>query len=126
MNLTKIISGGRSGADQSALRAASALSIPTGGFAPKGWRTGEGSSPWLEEYGLIEWHNANYAERTDANIMNSDGTVIFGRRSPGSNRTEESCRIATKPCLWVPWPDKYTLMTVKEGWLAEDRDGFLA
>src|SRR5262249_6057013 len=39
----KVISGGQTGVDQVALRAAKACGIPTGGWAPKGWRTEDGA-----------------------------------------------------------------------------------
>ena len=48
----KIISGGQTGVDQAALRAAKACGIPTGGWAPKGWRTEDGPAPWLADLGL--------------------------------------------------------------------------
>lgn len=52
--LTKVISGGQTGVDQAALRAAKAARIPTGGYAPKGWLTEDGPAPWLADFGLIE------------------------------------------------------------------------
>ena len=45
MFLTKIISGGQTGADYGALLAAHALGLETGGWAPKGWRTEDGPKP---------------------------------------------------------------------------------
>jgi hypothetical protein len=37
--LAKVISGGQTGADQAGRRAARAAGIPTGGWAPLGWKT---------------------------------------------------------------------------------------
>ena len=51
MNLT-VISGGQTGVDQAALRAARSCGIPTGGWAPRGWLTEDGPAPWLADYGL--------------------------------------------------------------------------
>lgn len=45
--LERIVSGGQTGADQAALRAARAAGLPTGGWAPRGWLTEEGPAPWL-------------------------------------------------------------------------------
>lgn len=54
MTLTKIISGGQTGVDQAALRAARDLGITTSGTAPLGWITEDGPAPWLADFGLIE------------------------------------------------------------------------
>ena len=40
--LEKVITGGQTGADQGALRAARAAGIPAGGWAPLGWLVGIG------------------------------------------------------------------------------------
>ena len=45
--LSFVISGGQTGVDQAALRAARTAGIPTGGFAPLGWSTEDGPAPWL-------------------------------------------------------------------------------
>lgn len=52
--IERVISGGQTGADQAALRAARACGIPTGGWAPRGWLTEDGPSLWLAEWGLVE------------------------------------------------------------------------
>lgn len=52
--LERVISGGQTGADQAALRAARACGIPTGGWAARGWLTEDGPAPWLAEWGLAE------------------------------------------------------------------------
>jgi predicted Rossmann-fold nucleotide-binding protein len=46
--LTRVISGGQTGVDQAALRAAKTRGIATGGFAPKGWLTEKAS--WCSLY----------------------------------------------------------------------------
>lgn len=83
----KIISGGQTGADQGALLAARELGIETGGWAPKGWRTEEGPSPWLADYGLKQSSSADYIVRTRSNILMAEATVIFGKESVGSRAT---------------------------------------
>src|SRR4051812_38794183 len=56
-----VISGGQTGADIGALRAAKALGIATGGYAPLGWRTETGERPSLGiDYGLVESDSADY------------------------------------------------------------------
>lgn len=99
--ITKLISGGQSGVDLGALKAAKACGIETGGYAPKGWRTETGPMPSLQDFGLVEDASSDYMSRTDRNVRESDGTVIIGRRSPGSNRTEDVCLKHGKPCIWI-------------------------
>lgn len=53
--LDRVISGGQSGVDQAALRAARAAGIPTGGSMPRGFLTEDGPRPdFAELYGLVE------------------------------------------------------------------------
>ena len=88
MTLEKIISGGQTGADQGALRAAKACGIATGGYVPKGWRTDEGAAPWLADYGLIEHCKSTYNPRTLSNVWESDATLWLGdHTSPGGKLT---------------------------------------
>lgn len=102
--ITKIISGGQTGADQAALLTAHLLHIPTGGTAPKGWRTEAGPEPALATYGLVQSVSSNYRVRTEANVRDSDGTVLFSRRpgSPGSAQTVDACERQAKPYIINP------------------------
>ena len=53
--LDKIISGGQTGADQAAWRAAEAFGVPTGGWMPEGFLTEDGPRPeFAERYGAAE------------------------------------------------------------------------
>ena len=86
--IERIISGGQSGIDRLGLEVAQQLNIPTGGTAPKSFRTENGSDFSLKEFGLVEDFSYNYNSRTEKNVVNSDGTVIFGNiSSPGSKQT---------------------------------------
>jgi hypothetical protein len=98
-----IISGGQTGADQGGLYAGRELGFSTGGYAPKGWKTEAGPAQWLADYGLEEMPTDYYKDRIIKNIEISDGTVIVGIRSQGSNLAEEICRLQGKPCAWVMW-----------------------
>jgi hypothetical protein len=73
--LTKIISGGQTGADRAALDAAIEYGVPHGGWIPKGRRTEDGRLP--DRYILQETSNIGYPQRTKLNILDSDGTLIF-------------------------------------------------
>ena len=70
---------------------------------PKGWLTEAGPRPGLGvAYGLEEADTAAYPERTERNVLASDGTVVFGdARSRGSMLTARLCRRHAKPCLMV-------------------------
>lgn len=87
--LTKIVSGGQTGVDVAALRAARALGIATGGWAPRGWETLDGPAPWLADYGLVEYARPGYAARTEANVRDSDATLRLAVNflSPGERLT---------------------------------------
>lgn len=102
---TKIISGGQTGADLGGLLAGRELGIPTGGTAPKGFRTESGAAPWLRDFGLAEDASMAYTRRTTRNVMDASGTVIFGNISSiGSAVTLRLCNNAGKPVLVIPWP----------------------
>lgn len=73
----KVISGGQTGVDQAALRAAKALGIETGGWAPRGWLTEDGPAPWLADYGLEEMRVVDYPARTRANIGSAGATLLL-------------------------------------------------
>lgn len=64
----KVISGGQTGVDQAALRAARAAGLPTGGWACKGWVTEAGPAPWLADFGLVECPWPGYPARTRWNV----------------------------------------------------------
>ncbi|HTK78676.1 MAG TPA: putative molybdenum carrier protein [Gemmataceae bacterium] len=91
----KINSGGQTGVDQAALRAAEACGIATGGWAPKGWRTEEGPAPWLAEFGLREHPSGDYPDRTRANVRDAGLTLILiGHESDLARGTALTLRVA--------------------------------
>lgn len=85
--ITKIVSGGQTGADRGGLDAAIYCEIPHGGWCPKGRKAEEGIIPL--DYHLNEMQSAEYLARTKANVVDSDATVIFtyGPLSGGSLKT---------------------------------------
>jgi len=79
-NLIKVISGGQNGVDQAGLHAAVAVGIPTGGHAPKGYKTLDGPNLTLKTlYGLEETPEPGYPPRTRLNVVNSDGTIQIAK-----------------------------------------------
>lgn len=105
--ILKVISGGQSGADTGGLKAAVKSGIKTGGCAPKGFLTENGSNIELGSvYGLYESNSDLYPERTKENVAKSDGTIIFSKgNSPftekGSFLTKKTCEKLGKPYLWL-------------------------
>ena len=112
--IEKIISGGQTGADQGGLEAAMELGIQTGGTAPMNWMTEKGSmKKSLVSFGLVECELPGYPSRTEMNVLNSDGTVVFGNvGEPGSALTCNLCRRPGKP--WVVNPNTADLLELIE------------
>lgn len=104
----KVISGGQTGIDQLGLETARLLGIETGGTAPLGYMTEEGSNLELrDKYGLDEHTSSNYPPRTEKNIVDSDLTVLFGNmKSPGSLQTITLCKKMGKAYIINPDGDR--------------------
>ncbi|HUL53560.1 MAG TPA: putative molybdenum carrier protein [Opitutaceae bacterium] len=99
MNL-QIISGGQTGADRAALDFARARGWPHGGWCPQGRRTEAGPLP--PHYQLRETPSDAYAQRTEWNVRDSDGTVIFSLAhvlAGGAATTADCARRLNKPWL---------------------------
>jgi hypothetical protein len=71
--LVRIISGGQTGVDQAALRAARACGLEYGGWAPLGWLTEDGSRSEFAEL-----PTSDYPTRTRRNVMEASATILFG------------------------------------------------
>ena len=102
MGITKIISGGQTGADRAGLDTALWHNFPHGGWCPKGRKAEDG--PIGEQYNLTETHSADYLQRTEWNVRDSDGTIVFtfaAEVTGGSMRTVEFARKHKKPCLHI-------------------------
>jgi hypothetical protein len=96
--LTKIVSGGQTGADRAALDTAIKFNVPHGGWITKGRKTESG--PLSDFYNLQEMNTRDYPARTRQNILDSDGTVVIARGAltGGSALTYA---FATKADRWV-------------------------
>lgn len=83
-----ITSGLQTGVDQAGLWVAEELDYPTGGMAPKGWRTDAGPNSVLGlRWGLRQSNLRQYLPRTLYNARQADITVWFGVDSPGRRAT---------------------------------------
>jgi hypothetical protein len=102
VTVTRIISGGQTGADRGALEAAWDLGIATGGFAPAGWRAEDGVIPERYRVGMVQSASPAYPVRTRANIEASDATLILSvgpiEMDSGSYLTSKMARTLGKPC----------------------------
>jgi hypothetical protein len=87
--LTKVISGGQTGVDQAALRAAKACGLATGGWCPPGRACESGVIP--PEFPLQETERERSpkaadvprSQRTEWNVRDSDATLVV--RSSGAS-----------------------------------------
>lgn len=89
--------------DRAALDAAKKNSVNTGGFAPKFYRTENGSDYTLATFGLIEDGHWDYKSRTEKNILFSGATLIIATNteSAGTKLTLSLCRTHAKPYLVI-------------------------
>ena len=104
----KIVSGGQTGADRAALDWAMAHGVPHGGWCPQGRLAEDG--PIDPKYHLKETPSVDYAERTEWNVRDSDGTVIFSiaeELTGGSLATAHFTRVHGKPCLHLSRKNKH-------------------
>lgn len=101
MRPRRIVSGGQTGADRAALDAAIVLGIEHGGACPAGRRAEDGRIP--DEYRLTETASADYAERTEKNVIDSDGTLLVtrGPATGGSALTARLNRRHHRPLLHI-------------------------
>src|SRR5499426_3606069 len=98
--LSKIISGGQTGADRAALDWAIKRGKAHGGWCPKGRKAEDGTIDW--RYNLVETASEDYSQRTEWNVRDSDGTAVFSIRRElrgGSLLTVEIAGQYNKPVI---------------------------
>ncbi len=117
--VTKIVSGGQTGADRAALDVALELGIPLGGWCPRGRLAEDGRVP--ARYPLRETTSDQYPQRTEWNVRDADATLVFTRGRPGRG-TALTIRLAEKlrkPCRVVDLAAADPAAVV--AWLAQHR-----
>lgn len=104
--LSKVISGGQTGADIAGLRAAKAFGISTGGWMPRNFKTEAGPKrEYMTLYAMEQTSSYDYGKRTRWNIRDSGATIIFGNiGTPGSKLTKMHCDEIGREWLnvWTP------------------------
>jgi len=98
---SKIISGGQTGVNRAALDVAIEFGIPCGGWCPKGRKAEDG--PIDPKYPLKETKSQEYQFRTEANVIEADGTLILtiGKPTGGTAYTAQMAFKYRKPHLVV-------------------------
>ena len=100
MRPQRIISGAQTGVDRAALDAALEFGVACGGWVPRGRLDEDGRIP--DRYpDLMETATADWDERTEANVRDSDGTLVLSRGplTGGSRYTAEVAGRLGRPCL---------------------------
>ncbi len=98
-----VISGGQTGVDLAALRAAQVMGFRTGGTAPFKWRTLAGPQPALAHFGLSQATVSNYSERTEMNVVSANATLLIYAKgdSTGTAMTRRMCKTHDRPVFEV-------------------------
>jgi len=106
--IDRVLTGGQTGADQAAWRAARTAGVPTGGWIPCGWLTETGPRPeFTDEFGAAEHPGtgdaaSDHTARTRRNAEDGDVTLWFGTTdTPGARATLGACGELGRPCLVV-------------------------
>ena len=77
--MIEIWTGGQTGIDQAAWRAAAGAGFPTGGWMPRHFRTEDGNRPEFRTmYGAREHDSRDYKSRTIANVAASMAVLWVG------------------------------------------------
>ena len=100
--VSRIVSGGQTGADRAALDWAINHGIEHGGWCPEGRLAEDGAIPL--RYKLTELSGAGYRARTKANVRDSDATLIVSMNSilsGGSKQTMVFAKTMGKPWIHV-------------------------
>ena len=114
--IEKVISGGQTGVDRAALDVALRLGLPIGGWCPRGRLAEDG--PIAVSYPLEETPEPLYAQRTEWNVRDSDGTLILthGEATGGTALTRVFALKQAKPCLLADLTEAPTTRPVLD-WL---------
>ena len=118
--ITKVVSGGQTGVDRAALDVALEHGLARGGWCPKGRRAEDGNI--CSRYPVTETPSVEYAQRTEWNVRDADGTLIVtrGPATGGTALTIEIARRLRKPCLIIDL-DEPPIPSTVHAWAEENR-----
>jgi putative molybdenum carrier protein len=94
-----IWSGAQTGVDRAALDFAIEAGIPHGGWVPRGRRAEDGRVP--DKYLVKESLSPGYPPRTEANVRDTDATLIF---TTGSIQNEPGCLLTASIAMKLKKP----------------------
>ena len=119
-----IVSGGQTGVDRGALDASIELGIPHRGWCPKGRRAEDGLIP--ARYNMQEMKDSQYWKRTEKNVLDSDGTLVFpgNCESRGTALTIRLARKHGRPLAVVQIDDTGADRTVAS-WISSENIGVM-
>ena len=102
--ITKVISGGQTGVDQTALNSWYNRGGFVGGEMPKGYKTESGGAEtFAKKMGMSESESAKYTDRMAKNVTDGDGTILFGDiTGRGTSGTIREARDQGRPLLINP------------------------
>ena len=126
--ITKIISGGQTGADRGGLLAAKNLGVATGGWMPKGFKAHDGNHPdFATHFNIIEHSSPSYPPRTALNVKESDGTIRFASdfESPGELLTLKMINQYKKPNISINIEDNNITPENVKQWIHENNISIL-
>lgn len=97
----RIVSGGQTGVDRAALDVALERGLRCGGWCPSGRRAEDG--PIAPRYPLVETSEPAYAQRTEWNVRDSDGTLVLNQGAVvgGTAQTVRFAKRRRRPCMVV-------------------------
>ena len=120
--VSKIVSGGQTGADRAALDIAVKVGITHGGWIPKGRLAEDGVLD--DKYQLREMETSKYNRRTEQNVIDSNGTLIIshGELTGGSEFTREMAIYHNRPWLHVDLNNTIAFQAAEKIriWIAEN------
>jgi hypothetical protein len=101
--LEKVITGGQTGAEEAAWRAARDFGVPTGGWMARGFASAREPSP--ERQGALETLDGDRSDCVERNVHEADATLWFGATTTAdAQATVGACHRFGKPCMPV-YPD---------------------
>ena len=122
VRLQSLRTGGQTGVDRAVLDVALASGLKVRGWCPKGRRAEDG--PLHRRYPLSETPSADYAQRTEWNVRDSDGTLVLrlDKVDPGTALTLRQANRQSRPLLLIDLGNSLDSATVQHLNIAGSRE----